>query len=139
MLIHHFQTELRDEELVLLTAEKSYEDWRNIDECCRTFHIYDHEVRKALDKYFLLHWSTEYFLEQLANPESGFLIKDGIRYYVMYQELLDNEYVKQYSDLRLSFRKLSSLPFGFVLVRSLRKKIPVFPQVITKTPPGGEK
>ena len=105
-------------------SKKSYEGWHTLDECLKTFHIFSKTARQRLDKYFLLYWEPSHFLEQLQGDDKSYLTREGIRYYVIYMELLSPEYIKEYSRVRVSFRKPAFLDFGFVLVRSFREKEP---------------
>jgi hypothetical protein len=112
---------IRDNEAILSYAESSYQHWRNLDECLKTFSIFDKEVRQSLDRYFILYWEPSFFLDNLVGPDRSIIIKDDTRYYVIYQELLSPEYITAYKQLRISFRKLPELSFGFALVRSLHQ------------------
>lgn len=108
------------EELKQKSAE-SYEYWHTIDECLKTFSMYSKTARTNLSHYFLLHWTSEYFLDSLDGPDKSYITKDGIRYYVIYQEFLSPEHIATYKNVRLSFRKPHFLEAGFVLVRSVKE------------------
>lgn len=102
-------------------AQKSYEYWTTIDECLKTFSIFSKTARTRLSHYFLLYWESEYFLSQL-DISGTYVIKNGIRWYVTYQECLSPEIIKtNYGHVRLSFRKPEFLDFGFVLVRAVKE------------------
>ena len=107
-------------ELYLDPNKCTFDQWHTIDECLKTFTMYSPTSKKNLDHYYLLHWDTQYFLDSLSGTDKSYIIRNGIRYYVIYMELLSPEYVKEYPQLRLSFRKPTFLSFGFVLVRSKR-------------------
>mgnify|MGYP007071573411 CR=1 FL=1 len=104
-------------------ASQSYEHWRNLEDCMKTFSIFHKQVRQALDNYFLLYWEPSFVLQSLAGDDKNIIYKNGIRYYVIYQELLSPEYLEQYPALRLSFRKLKDMEYGFVLIRAAKEKI----------------
>lgn len=104
-------------------SSTDYPIWHTADECIKTFSIFSKTARQNLDKYFLLYWETQHFLDQLEGTDKSYIMKDGIKYYVIYQEFLSPEYVKSYKDVRVSFRKPTFLSFGFVLVRSVRTSI----------------
>ena len=108
-------------------SQESYENWHTIDECLKTFSIFSKTARTNLSHYFLLYWDSQYFLDSLEGPDKSYITRDGIRYYVIYMELLSPEYVKEYPQVRLSFRKPTFLSFGFVLVRSKRYVSPSSP------------
>jgi hypothetical protein len=108
------------EELKQKSAE-SYENWHTIDECLKTFSIFSKTARTNLSHYFLLYWDTSYFLSLLDGPDKSYITRDGIRYYVIYQEFLSPEYLSAYKNVRVSFRKPHFLDAGFVLVRSVRE------------------
>ena len=91
-----------------------------IDECMKTFSIFDSKLRAKLERYFLLYWTPQYLLDRLEGPDKAYFYRDNIKYYVMYQELLAPEHLSSYAQIKLSFRKLPDLDFGFVLVRSVR-------------------
>lgn len=93
-----------------------------IKDCLETFHIFSAEIKRELDTYFLLYWEPTHLLTQLQGDDKSYLIRDGIRYYVIYMELLSPEYITEYKRIRVSFRKPQFLDFGFVLVRSFREK-----------------
>jgi hypothetical protein len=108
------------EELKQKYAE-SPDNKHTIDECLKTFSMYSKTARTNLSHYFLLHWTSEYFLDSLDGPDKSYITKDGIRYYVIYQEFLSPEYITAYENVRLSFRKPHFLEAGFVLVRSVKE------------------
>jgi hypothetical protein len=116
-------TESHHEMLSAMMKSSDYKTFHKIDECLKTFSIFSPDVRASLEKYFLLYWSPQHFKEQLSGVDSSYILKDGIRYYVMYQELLGPDHILAYQQLRLSFRKLPELPFGFVLIRAVRKPL----------------
>ena len=116
-------TETHHEQLAALLRSSSSFTVCKINECMKTFSIFDTKVRASLEKYFLLYWEPQHFLDELAGIDSSYILKDGTRYYVMYQELLSPDHIKEYSQLRLSFRKLPELSFGFVLIRAARKPL----------------
>lgn len=93
-----------------------------VKDCLETFHIFSAETKRELDTYFLLYWEPSHLLTQLQGDDKSYLIRDGIRYYVIYMELLSPEYITEYKRIRVSFRKPQFLDFGFVLVRSFREK-----------------
>lgn len=93
-----------------------------LEDCLKTFHIFSKTSRQHLEKYFLLYWEPSHLLSQLEGTDKSYLTRDGTRYYVIYMELLSPEYIKEYSRIRVSFRKPAFLDFGFVLVRSFREK-----------------
>lgn len=93
-----------------------------VKDCLETFHIFSAETKRELDTYFLLYWEPTHLLTQLQGDDKSYLIRDGIRYYVIYMELLSPEYITEYKRIRVSFRKPQFLDFGFVLVRSFREK-----------------
>lgn len=108
------------EELAQKYAE-SPDNKHTIDECLKTFSMYSKTARTNLSHYFLLHWTSEYFLDSLDGPDKSYITKDGIRYYVIYQEFLSPEYLSAYRNVRMSFRKPHFLEAGFVLVRSVKE------------------
>ena len=93
-----------------------------VKDCLETFHIFSPETKKELDTYFLLYWEPSHLLTQLQGDDKSYLTRAGIRYYVIYMELLSPEYITEYKRIRVSFRKPQFLDFGFVLVRSFREK-----------------
>ncbi len=105
-------------------AKQSFEHWHTLDECLKTFHIFSKTARTRLDKYFLLYWEPQHLLDQLEGTDKSYLTRDGIRYYVIYMELLSPEYITEYPRIRVSFRKPEFLDFGFVLIRSFKEKTP---------------
>lgn len=117
------QQSKQDEEAFIAYQSQSYEHFHNLDDCMKTFSIFHKDVRKALDNYFLLYWSPEFVLSQLAGDDKNIIYKNGLRYYVIYQELLSPEYLTQYPALRLSFRRLTGMEYGFVLIRAAKEKI----------------
>ena len=117
------QQSKQDEEAFIAYSSKSYEHFRNLDDCIKTFSIFHREVRKELDNYFLLYWEPAFVLQSLAGDDRNIIYKNGIRYYVIYQELLSPEYLLQYPALRLSFRRLTGMEYGFVLIRAAKEKV----------------
>lgn len=103
-----------------LKLKESYESWHVIDECLKTFSIVSKTARTRLSNYYLLYWEPSYFLESLAGDDKSYITREGIRYYVIYTEFLSPEYVKEYQQIKISFRKPEFLSFGFALVRSIR-------------------
>jgi len=93
-----------------------------LTDCLNTFSIFSQDTRKELDNYFLLYWEPSYFLECLTGDDKNTIIRNGIPYIVIYQELLSPEYINIYKRIRLSFRRITGVPNGFVLVRSFREK-----------------
>jgi len=93
-----------------------------MDACIKTFSIVDKAIRQQLDQYYLLYWEPSYLLEILEGDDKSYITRNGIRYYVIYMEMLSPEYLKAYKRIRVSFRKPQTLTYGFVLVRSFREK-----------------
>lgn len=103
------------------SASESYENWYTLDECLKTFNIVSKTVRTRLSNYYILYWEPSHLLEILAGDDKSYITRQGIRYYVIYTELLSPEYIKAYKHIRVSFRKPEFLSFGFALVRSIKE------------------
>lgn len=71
--------------------------------------------RSYLQKYYILHWETEYFINK---SNSSTLHHDGIEYLILYHRCMIAD-IKKEKDIALSFRKLKSFPYGYVLVKPL--------------------
>jgi hypothetical protein len=71
--------------------------------------------RSHLSNYYILHWSTPYFLAQ-SNKAS--LNHEGIEYLILYHKCMV-AYIKEHDQVALSFRKLKSFPYGYVLVKPI--------------------
>lgn len=73
-------------------------------------------LRPYLDRYYILHWSREYTMQQIHGP-GQYITHQGIDYLARYHSpnpiLLDTDQVQ------LSFRKLPQHKNGIVLIRAL--------------------
>lgn len=107
---------------IVTTASRSYDHWHTLDECLKTFSIVSKTAKTNLSNYCLLYWEPSYLLEILEGDDKSYITRAGIRYYVIYMEMLSPEYLKEYKRIRVSFRKPEFLSFGFVLIRSFREK-----------------
>lgn len=116
-------TEISNHYKQIDTTIKSFPEKEIIlTDCIKTFHIFSPTTRRSLDHYFLLYWDPSHLLEILEGTDKSYITRDGIRYYVIYMELLSPEYIKEYKRIRVSFRKPEFLDFGFVLIRSFRER-----------------
>lgn len=86
----------------------------------RTWNIPSH-TRKYFDKYYLLHWSTEYFLA--SRLAYGNIIEhQGENYFIVLHKCSLEELTKC-ETVQLSFRKLENKLFGIALVRPLAQQL----------------
>ncbi len=76
-----------------------------------TFYI-PPQLTHLLEKYYLLHWETEYFLETQTRTPCR-IIREDIEYLVVRPTRIETPRVK------LSFRKLPRFKYGYVLVEPL--------------------
>jgi hypothetical protein len=73
--------------------------------------------RSYLEKYYILHWRTDYFIDK---SNSSSLHHDGVEYLILYHRCLIAQIKESDSkEVALSFRKLKSFPYGYVLVKPL--------------------
>lgn len=72
--------------------------------------------RPDFERYYLLHWSPEYLLSTYLY---GTIYRENIRYLVVGIDTPGILALSQKPQIRLSFRKLPDMPFGFVLIRKL--------------------
>ena len=73
-------------------------------------------LRPEFSNYYILHWKPQYLISVF---NEGTIIRDGIEYHVVNHIAAD--IVLWWSDpyVRLSFRKLPDLKYGFVLIRRM--------------------
>lgn len=70
-------------------------------------------ISLGLEKYFLLYWETPYFLSQSTD---GTITREGIVYHILYTCGLPQK-ILSFPNIALSFRKFSSMSYGYVLVK----------------------
>lgn len=70
-------------------------------------------VRDKLEKYYLLRWQTDYFKIFM---KSGVIVHQGQEYQIIYHDCLP-AHLDSTPEVMLSFRKLASLKYGYVLVK----------------------
>ena len=88
----------------------------------REFHL-SSNIYRLLHKYYLLHWSGEYFQKQYYT-KGGRIVHQDEEYILVFEE--DPRKILAATKVALSFRKLYSADtHGYVLVKSL----PYFPIV----------
>jgi hypothetical protein len=71
--------------------------------------IHDDQVFKAMNRYYLLYWSAEYFLEQMR---SGTIRKDNVDYHVFFHSSASLGKIKaldKKAQIKLSFRLPQSI------------------------------
>lgn len=80
----------------------------------------DPKDQELLEKYYLLHWESNYFWHKY-HEGSGILLREGIYYSTIFFEgvLPPNRKI-----VLMSFRKPKGFPMGYVLVRP-KKGLPV--------------
>jgi hypothetical protein len=71
--------------------------------------------RSYLEKYYILHWRAEYLVDK---SNSSSLHHDGVEYLILYHRCMIAQ-IKREKEVVLSFRKLKSFPYGYVLVKPL--------------------
>jgi len=71
----------------------------------------------SLKRYYLLHWSSEFFLHA---DYWGVITHQGLEYHIIYHNCL-REHLTAVKDVALSFRKLGFMPYGYVLVKPIYK------------------
>jgi hypothetical protein len=80
--------------------------------CQKSWNIPLH-IRDHLDRYYVLHWETKYFLQ---NAQMEFIDHQGIPYSVAYYGVLPPT-IHKYEKILLSFRKPANAERGIVLIR----------------------
>jgi hypothetical protein len=112
--------DIESETLAARQSILDYPDKYSLHHVLGTFSITDKRVREKLDKYFLLYWEPKWFKQNLSGFDKTYIRKDGINYFVIYQQSLHPAYLDEYVQLRVSFRKLIDMDMGIVLVRGIR-------------------
>ncbi len=82
------------------------------------FHI-PPKLRPAFTHYYLLHWSPQYLISVFNN---GTIIRPECEYHVVNHKLADIVQWIHDPHIRVSFRKLPELNYGFVIIRRMRNK-----------------
>ena len=75
------------------------------------------EQSELLEKYYLLHWSGEYFMEQYRHGY-GRLHHQGTNYSILFYSGMTRECMNA-PDVAISFRKMKLFPYGYAMIRSL--------------------
>jgi hypothetical protein len=91
------------------------------------------EERTILDKYFILYWETEYFLNVSG---TGKITKEDIDYLIIYPFGLPI-HIPEQANVALSFRKFKSMSYGYVLVKSI-PSMPYTSHPLPRKNPTGE-
>lgn len=75
---------------------------------------------QCFERYFILHWPPAYLISVFNN---GTLIKDNIEYHVVNQvmETIIEWQTAGDKHIRISFRKLPDMKYGFALIRREKK------------------
>ena len=73
-------------------------------------------LRPEFSNYYILHWKPQYLISVF---NEGTIIRDGIEYHVVNRTAADIAQWKDDPYVRLSFRKLPDLKYGFVLIRRM--------------------
>ncbi len=79
------------------------------------FHI-PPKLQPRFERYYLLHWSPDYLYSTCLY---GCIFREDIRYILVGIDQHGLCELRDEPQIRLSFRKLPDMPFGFVLVRRL--------------------
>lgn len=80
------------------------------DELKDMFHV-SPTLAPALDKYYILHWETKYLFSHMIN---GTVEHDGIIYQVSYHPSFGPATLKQFPQVKISFRKLGSKAYAVI-------------------------
>lgn len=76
-------------------------------------------LKDRLDKYYLLHWEKDYFFNQSL---TGRIVHQDVEYLVLYHQCLPLHMTRaDVKQVALSFRKLASMPYGYVLVKPINQ------------------
>ena len=90
-----------------------YPDSHLITAATEVFHI-PANLRPAFEKYYLLHWSPDY-LSMIC--VYGSIYREGIRYVIANMDSLSLEALRHDPQIRISFRKLRDMSYGYALIR----------------------
>lgn len=115
MIMTPATTEHHEELIAYIRA--SPENAHIIQECTNTFSIFSKTARAKLDKYYLLYWQPRYFFDSLQGEDNSYILRENIRYYILYCDIVTPKDILEYPQIRLSFRKPMSLSFGFVMIK----------------------
>jgi len=73
-------------------------------------------LRPEFSNYYILHWKPQYLISVF---NEGTIVRDGIEYHVVNYSSMEINLWKDDPYVRLSFRKLPDLKYGFVLIRRM--------------------
>jgi len=86
------------------------------------------ELRPQFSRYYLLRWTPQYLISVFNN---GTIIRDGIEYHVVNHTLADITQWIHDPYVRVSFRKLPDLTYGFIIIRRMRQLSTKYAKEIT--------
>jgi len=79
-------------------------------------------MRAEFSNYYILHWKPQYLIAVFNN---GTIVRENIEYHVVNHTMADIVQWLHDPYIRVSFRKLPDLNYGFVMIRRMRQtKVP---------------
>jgi hypothetical protein len=86
----------------------------NVSHCLFSWEI-PPDQQALLDRYYLLHWQTDYFLEHHSRVSE--IPHQGINYYTHFMDGIIPKNLFKYQEMILSFRRIRGWTSGYVLIR----------------------